>query len=439
MTYSGSPARLRPGAIAASARLRRILACGLFATLFATAADAQVVVDFSVLDTLGRDPYATASGQRTPARPSAPTAPRAVSPPRAPQAGGPLPPPSPAELEKRQAQINAAVRNFTPDPAAAPPRAAAPEKPVTLKQPPAKGATAKKTEPPAVAEKPKPAKQSTSKQTAAKPAKTEAPPPEPPKPAPAAPRAAPTPPPAPAPAPPVAATAEPAPVSVPPLPASVPPLPTASLPVTTPPPAAAPALPPPATSAQPAPQPSPPPATTAPSPTAPAGLQARVRPAAPPPAPPAPVAAPAAPAQPAAPPVRMAARPPEPPPPPPAATPVSAPAAAPAALPATGKAAARVGFLPGSSDLPEAAKTSLKAVADQMNRDAEMRVQLMAYAGAKEDTASQARRLSLFRALAVRSYLIEQGIRSTRMDVRALGNKVDDEPSDRVDVVIADR
>ncbi|MCH8925159.1 MAG: OmpA family protein [Proteobacteria bacterium] len=50
-------------------------------------------------------------------------------------------------------------------------------------------------------------------------------------------------------------------------------------------------------------------------------------------------------------------------------------------------------------------------------------------------SASAARRLSLSRALAVRAYLIEQGVRSTRMDVRALGDKVPDGPADRVDVL----
>jgi outer membrane protein OmpA-like peptidoglycan-associated protein len=43
--------------------------------------------------------------------------------------------------------------------------------------------------------------------------------------------------------------------------------------------------------------------------------------------------------------------------------------------------------------------------------------------------------LSLSRALAVRAFLIEQGVRSTRMDVRALGDKVPDGPVDRVDVL----
>jgi len=119
--------------------------------------------------------------------------------------------------------------------------------------------------------------------------------------------------------------------------------------------------------------------------------------------------------------------------------------AIPAAVPAPGAAApaggtlTRVGFAAGSSDLPESAKAGLKAIADRMNRDADMRVQLLAYAGPREDTASQARRLSLFRALAVRSYLIEQGVRSTRMDVRAMGNRYEEEPADRVDVTLADR
>jgi len=39
----------------------------------------------------------------------------------------------------------------------------------------------------------------------------------------------------------------------------------------------------------------------------------------------------------------------------------------------------------------------------------------------------------------VRSFLIERGIRSTRIDVRALGIPEDDGPEDRVDVVIVAR
>lgn len=64
------------------------------------------------------------------------------------------------------------------------------------------------------------------------------------------------------------------------------------------------------------------------------------------------------------------------------------------------------------------------------------RLQLKAYAGGTGETLSSARRLSLSRALSVRSFLIEQGIRSTRIDVRALGRAEDSGPPERVDIVL---
>ena len=66
-------------------------------------------------------------------------------------------------------------------------------------------------------------------------------------------------------------------------------------------------------------------------------------------------------------------------------------------------------------------------------------MQLMAYAGGDGLSASKARRISLSRALAVRSYLIESGVRSTRIDVRALGNKTSTAPVNRVDVMVVER
>jgi outer membrane protein OmpA-like peptidoglycan-associated protein len=80
-------------------------------------------------------------------------------------------------------------------------------------------------------------------------------------------------------------------------------------------------------------------------------------------------------------------------------------------------------------------KGELDALAQKLNADENLRVQLLAYASGTDDEASQARRISLSRALAVRSYLIKQGVRSTRMDVRALGNNVKDSPQDRVDII----
>ena len=110
-----------------------------------------------------------------------------------------------------------------------------------------------------------------------------------------------------------------------------------------------------------------------------------------------------------------------------------------AALPSATESSVRVSFQTGQSKLPSTAETNLKKLADNLRAHADNRVQLLAYAGGESLTASKARRLSLSRALAVRSYLIGQGVRSTRIDVRALGNKTTEEPFDRVDVQVSPR
>ena len=63
-------------------------------------------------------------------------------------------------------------------------------------------------------------------------------------------------------------------------------------------------------------------------------------------------------------------------------------------------------------------------------------VQLEAYAGARGDKSSTARRLSLERAIAVRQLLIDDGLPSNRIIVRAMGGADDNGPDDRVDVFV---
>lgn len=135
-----------------------------------------------------------------------------------------------------------------------------------------------------------------------------------------------------------------------------------------------------------------------------------------------------------------------PPPPPPAAGEEAAPAppsqvAALTPEKAVGTAGkpTLVTFAESSATLDDAAKKALASVAKTMAGDSELRLQIVAYATGSDDNASQARRLSLSRALAVRSYLIDNGIRSTRMDVRALGNKFDTGPGDRVDLIVVNQ
>ena len=99
----------------------------------------------------------------------------------------------------------------------------------------------------------------------------------------------------------------------------------------------------------------------------------------------------------------------------------------------------RVEFDAKASKFPAKAKKGLQDLAKKLKGKDNLRLQLMAYAGGKTLSASRARRLSLSRALSVRSFLIESGVRSTRIDVRALGNKTTEKPANRVDVNIVER
>jgi len=110
----------------------------------------------------------------------------------------------------------------------------------------------------------------------------------------------------------------------------------------------------------------------------------------------------------------------------------------PAAVMKEGRAL-QVAFADDVSKLPDPAKDGLTTLAKQLKENESLRLQLLAYAGGKDLSPSKARRLSLSRALSVRSFLIENGVRSTRIDVRALGDKTSEEPLNRVDVNIVER
>jgi len=96
----------------------------------------------------------------------------------------------------------------------------------------------------------------------------------------------------------------------------------------------------------------------------------------------------------------------------------------------------RILFEEGASILPNSMATKLDGLVRELKSNTSSRLQLVAYATAADGSASKARRLSLSRALSVRAYLIDQGVKSTRMDVRALGSRPGSNPADRVDVVM---
>jgi len=85
-------------------------------------------------------------------------------------------------------------------------------------------------------------------------------------------------------------------------------------------------------------------------------------------------------------------------------------------------------------EVPEAAKPDLDEMAAWLRENPSVRIQIVGYASESATAGSPARRTSLFRTLAVRKYLVDNGVLSTRMDVRALGDETEELPLDRVEI-----
>jgi outer membrane protein OmpA-like peptidoglycan-associated protein len=96
-------------------------------------------------------------------------------------------------------------------------------------------------------------------------------------------------------------------------------------------------------------------------------------------------------------------------------------------------------FAAGSVEIAPSEQVKLNALIQNLNNQQDTRVQLLAFSEGDPAVRSRARRVSLSRGRAVRAFLIDQGIESTRIDVRAMGDKTESEPRDRVDVVIMQR
>ncbi|HEY7579831.1 MAG TPA: OmpA family protein [Acetobacteraceae bacterium] len=168
---------------------------------------------------------------------------------------------------------------------------------------------------------------------------------------------------------------------------------------------------------------------------APAPAVATTQPAAPPATTPASPAPPPATLPTAAPPTIALApvAPPQPteaaPPPPP----ISDSAATAATSTSTGL---RVTFGAGQADLSPSSAAAIKQLVEAAPPGPNTSFNVVAYAAGTPEDPSTARRLSLSRALAVRSALMADGISSTRIFVRALGAASGDEPPDRVDLAV---
>ncbi len=101
--------------------------------------------------------------------------------------------------------------------------------------------------------------------------------------------------------------------------------------------------------------------------------------------------------------------------------------------------ALRIAFGDTETRLPNEYKVNLLNLANAVREEKGLRLQVLAYAGGQDLSTSKARRMSLSRALAVRAFLIDKGVRSTQIDVRALGSKTNEKPVNRIDLNLTKR
>jgi len=97
----------------------------------------------------------------------------------------------------------------------------------------------------------------------------------------------------------------------------------------------------------------------------------------------------------------------------------------------------RVTFGPGQSDMTPAVSEAVRTLARSTGKLQTFNVTALAAGGG--DDMSVPRRLSLARGLAIRALLINEGIASTRIYVRALGSNAEaigTAPADRTDIMV---
>lgn len=90
-----------------------------------------------------------------------------------------------------------------------------------------------------------------------------------------------------------------------------------------------------------------------------------------------------------------------------------------------------------SSELSDDTRQKLVNIIPHLTESDARRLAVHAYASGEDGSKSSARRISLSRALAVRAFLMDNGVQPTRVDVRALGLETDRKPLERVDLVFA--
>lgn len=93
-----------------------------------------------------------------------------------------------------------------------------------------------------------------------------------------------------------------------------------------------------------------------------------------------------------------------------------------------------VTFDTDSAELSDPVQAELRALANSLRSNDEGRIQVLGFASAEGGSQDLARKLALSRALKVRTFLIDAGVSSARIQVRSLGDKAEGGPANRVDI-----
>jgi outer membrane protein OmpA-like peptidoglycan-associated protein len=93
-------------------------------------------------------------------------------------------------------------------------------------------------------------------------------------------------------------------------------------------------------------------------------------------------------------------------------------------------------FTPDQTDLSPEGMAAIKHLIAATPSGDSTTFNVQAYAPGTPDDPSTARRMSLSRAMAIRSALIAEGVPSARIFVRALGAQHGNGPADRADVTV---
>lgn len=83
----------------------------------------------------------------------------------------------------------------------------------------------------------------------------------------------------------------------------------------------------------------------------------------------------------------------------------------------------RIVFKETETDIPVSLEGRLYKLSKEVKAKPELRLRIEGYAGGSDQQAVTARNVSLSRVIAVRNFLMDNGIDALRIDVKAMGNQ----------------